>query len=133
MESLSLLRPAQVCRALLSALDAAEGRRRRRQRDTTPDVLGLGIKRALLEAAVRSDPEPDAFEDWLFERCLTGMDGAPPGAVRAMARDVLLEWQLARSMPAFGGWLARGAPSDDVGSSARAVHPEERQSERRAP
>lgn len=37
--------------------------------------------------------------------------GLPP--VRAMALDVLAEWRLAMSSPAFGDWLARGAPSDD--------------------
>jgi hypothetical protein len=52
------LRPAEVCRALLAALDASEGRRRRRKRDTTPDAIGLAIKRCLLEQAVREDPAP---------------------------------------------------------------------------
>src|SRR5438132_12968000 len=45
-------RPAVVCRELLAALDASEGRRRRRKRDTTPDAIGLTIKRDLLERAV---------------------------------------------------------------------------------
>src|SRR5690606_22702639 len=42
-------RPADFCRGLLAALDASEGRRRRRKRDTTPDAIGLAIKRELLE------------------------------------------------------------------------------------
>ena len=37
------LRPRQVCAALLSALQAAEGRRRSRKRDQTPDAIGLSI------------------------------------------------------------------------------------------
>jgi hypothetical protein len=28
-------------------------------------------------------------------------------------REILHEWRLGRSVPAFGDWLARGAPSDD--------------------
>ena len=39
------MRPAEVCSQLLRALDASEGRRRRRKRDTTPDAIGLELKR----------------------------------------------------------------------------------------
>jgi hypothetical protein len=106
-------RPATVCRELLAALEASEGRRRRRKRDTTPDAIGLGIKRALLEAAVADDPEPAAFEAWLLEHCLAA--GGEAGATRAMALEVFAEWRLASSLPEFADWLDRGAPSDDVG------------------
>ena len=39
------MRPRDLCAALLRALEASEGRRRRRLRDSTPDALGLAIKR----------------------------------------------------------------------------------------
>jgi hypothetical protein len=107
-------RPADVCRGLLDALDATEGRRRRRKRDTTPDAIGIGIKRALLAAAVRDDPAPEAFEAWLLERSLEAHYGASVGAVRAMAREVLQEWRLARLAPSFQQWLEAGAPSEDA-------------------
>ncbi len=106
------VRPALICRELLAALEASEGRRRRRKRDTTPDAIGLAIKRGLLEAAVAEDPDPDTFEAWLLGRCLAA--GGDAGAVRSMALEVLAEWRLASSLPAFGAWLERGAPSDDV-------------------
>ena len=106
------VRPATICRELLAALEASEGRRRRRKRDTTPDAIGLGIKRALLERAVADDPEPAAFEGWLLARCLAA--GGETGATRAMALEVLAEWRLAASVPEFGAWLDRGAPSDDL-------------------
>ena len=112
---MSTPRPAVVCRELVAALEASEGRRRRRKRDTTPDAIGLGIKRALLEQVVAADPEPAAFEAWLLERCLAPYDGASVGAMRAMALDVLTEWRLACVAEDFAGWLDRGAPSDDVG------------------
>ena len=105
-------RPAVICRELIAALEASEGRRRRRKRDTTPDAIGLGIKRALLEGAVAEDPEAADFERWLLERCLAA--GGETGAMRAMALEVLAEWRLASSLPAFGEWLDHGAPSDDV-------------------
>ena len=119
-------RPAAICRELLAALEASEGRRRRRKRDTTPDAIGLGIKRALLEAAVDDDPEPDSFEGWLLGRCLAA--GGDGGAIRAMALEVLAEWRLAASLPAFGAWLDRGAPSEDVGGPEMAPHTPHRSS-----
>ena len=108
-------RPATICRELLAALEASEGRRRRRKRDTTPDAIGLGIKRDLLERAVADDPEPAAFEGWLLEHCLSA--GGEAGATRAMALEVLAEWRLAESLPEFGAWLDQGAPSEDVGET----------------
>ena len=105
-------RPADVCRRLLQAMDASEGRRKKRKRDTTPDAIGLGLKRDLLEGAVRDDPAPEAFEGWLLQRCL-GARGAS-GPLRAMAMEILEEWRLARAAPSFREWLERGAPSDDV-------------------
>jgi hypothetical protein len=112
------VRPAQICGRLLAALDASEGRRRRRKRDTTPDGIGMAIKRTLLEDAVREDPEPDEFEGWLLERCVSAQS-APSGPMRAMARDVLAEWHLAQASGAFRSWLEEGARSDDAERPAR--------------
>jgi hypothetical protein len=105
-------RPAEVCIRLLAALDVSDGRRRRRKRDTTPDSIGLAIKRRLLEETVRDDPEPDAYEGWLLEHCLE-RDG-PSGPVQAMAREIFAEWKLARESHVFRSWLLQGAPSDDA-------------------
>jgi hypothetical protein len=105
------LRPSQVCAELLDALEASEGRTRRRKRDQRPDVIGLGIKRRLLEAAVREDPEPADFEGWLLDRVVQA--GAGNGADRAMALQVFEEWRLATFSDPFRGWLASGAPSAD--------------------
>jgi hypothetical protein len=123
------LRPAEVCRRLLAALDASEGRRRRRKRNTTPDAIGIAIKRRLLEEAVRDDPDAGAFEGWLAERCLSagepGSGGgagelfAASGPVRAMALEVLAEWRLAEAPGAFQSWLGQGAPSDDAEKPGR--------------
>jgi hypothetical protein len=113
---LTSLRPAHLCRELLAAMEASDGRRKRRKRDTTPDAIGMAIKRELLESAVRDDPEPDDFEGWLLARCLAPPEGLSIGAVRSMALDVLAEWRLARVSPDFSAWLAAGAPSDDRSS-----------------
>lgn len=123
-DSLTGLRPADVCQALLAALEAAEGRRRKRKRDQTPDSIGLSIKRALLARVVEENPSAESFEEWLLhypEKCDTPEWS---GAVSAMARSVLEEWRLAHSMGDFRIWLEHGAPSDD----ARDENPKERRS-----
>jgi len=105
------LRPAVVCRQLLAALAASDGRRRRRKRDTTPDAIGLAMRRQLLEDAVADDPAPEGFEGWLLARSLADEASGP---LRATALQVLAEWRLARESGAFRHWLDQGAPSDDV-------------------
>ena len=116
------LRPADLCSRLLSALDASEGRRRRRKRNTEPDAIGMAIKRRLLEDAVGEDPDAEAFEQWLLERTLAAGTGdvmaygapfAASGPVRAMALELLAEWRLAQVPGAFRDWLCHGVPSDD--------------------
>ena len=111
---MTTLRPAEVCRALLAALDSAEGRRRKRKRDQTPDAFGLAIKRDLLQRAVADDPSPDAFEQWLLNYPATCQSLEQVGPAQAMARTVFDEWRLAHTLPEFRVWLDRGAPSDDA-------------------
>lgn len=95
--------PAEFCRALLLALEASEGRRKRRKRDQTPDAIGLALKHDLLRRAVEEQPSEQDFEAWLFAH------GTSP-----MALIVLEEWRLARAVPHFAAWLSEGAPSDDA-------------------
>jgi hypothetical protein len=109
-----ILRPARVCEALLAAHEAADGRRKQRKRDQTPDALGLAVKRALLERAVAEDPTPERFEAWLMAYARKHESAPFPGAVSAMARAVRDEWRLAHAMRDFAVWLTHGAPSDDA-------------------
>ena len=97
-DSSHALRPADVCRALLAALEASEGRRRKRKRDQTPDAIGLGVKRELLQRAVEDDPQPEAFEEWLLNYPLTCKAPELAGPAFAMARAVFDEWRLAHSL-----------------------------------
>jgi len=109
------IRPAQVCKLLLAALEGAEGQRRKRKRDQTPDAIGLAVKRALLEQVVEDDPEPEAFEKWLLNYPSTCDAPDFAGSASAMARAVFEDWSLAHSLEEFKVWLDRGAPSEDVG------------------
>jgi len=109
---MNALTPATFCRDLIAALEASEGRRRRRKRNTTPDAIGLAMKRDLLEQAIEEAPPADQFEEWLFRRVLDAGDGN--GGLRAVAVSILEEWRFALQVEAFRGWLAAGAPSDDA-------------------
>jgi hypothetical protein len=108
------LRPADVCRALLAALEASEGRRRKRKRDQTPDAFGLAVKRDLLRQAVEEDPRPEAFEEWLLNYPVTCKARELVGPAFAMARAVFDDWRLAHVSDEFRLWLEQGAPSDDA-------------------
>ena len=119
MSSGRQLRPAEVCRALLAALDASDGRRRTRKRDQTADAIGLAVKRHLLERAVTDDPAPDDFERWLLDYPPTCAVPGERGPAMAMARAVFEEWRLAHSLDDFRSWLETGAPSADAQSPPR--------------
>ncbi|UQA57307.1 hypothetical protein [Polyangium aurulentum] len=103
------IRPAAFAAMLLRALEASDGRRKKRKRNTAPDSLGMAMKRALLEGATTSDPDPDEFEGFLLERALPEGGGA-----LAMAREIFEEWRLAAASPELRAWLEEGAPSDDA-------------------
>lgn len=108
------LDPKAVCGALLAAMRASDGRRRKRKRDTTADALGMALKRELLERAVRDAPSGEELEAWLIRQCDEMVEaGAGGGGVRAMAVDILDEWRLASAAPSFRQWLESGAPSAD--------------------
>ena len=110
------LSPAELCRGLLGALDASEGRRKRRVRNTNADSIGLAIQRDILEAVVRDAPAPDEFEPWLMARCEA--EGVADGAQRAMALFIWDQWQLALHAPDVQAWILAGGQSDDRESGA---------------
>ena len=113
--SSAAFRPADLCRALLAALEASEGRRRKRKRDQTADAFGLSVKRDLLQRGVAEDPAPESFEQWLLMYPRTVSTPELAGPAQAMARAVFEEWQLAHTLGEFRTWLEQGAPSDDAG------------------
>jgi hypothetical protein len=109
--STAALQPGQFCAYLLRTIDASEGRRKRRKRDTTPDAIGLRIKRDLLERAVEENPLAEEFEAWLLQQVIAASAGGP---VHALAREIQAEYWIACHDPEFSRWLADGAPSADA-------------------
>ena len=57
--------PRAIFQALLEALGASDGRRRRRKRDTTADAIGLALKRELLAEWELAIAAP-SFRAWLL-------------------------------------------------------------------
>ena len=109
------LRPSEFSRLLLNTLDASEGRRKKRKRDTTPDTIGMAIKRDLLGQAMSENPEPDDFEGWLLLKSLAAPASGP---VRAMCVQIMDEYRAAAADPDFRRWLVDGAPSADAEAQA---------------
>ncbi len=105
------LRPGEFAALLLRAVDASEGRTRKRKRDQRPDSIGLELRRELLARAAQDDPAPDDFEEWLLERTF---EAPASGPVRAMCAQILEEYRLAQKDPSFAAWLREGAPSADA-------------------
>jgi hypothetical protein len=95
-------RPAEFAALLLTGLDVSAAISRRRKRDQKPDDVGLGLKRILLERIVADDPDPGTFGEWLLDQVLSM---PVSGAWRAMAADILDDYCLARTDPAFERWL----------------------------
>lgn len=110
-----MLTPGDFSRQALLALDASEGRSKRRKRDQTPDRLGMDLKRELLGRAAADNPSPEEFEGWLLQQVLAAPASGP---VRAMCADILNEYRLSCFDPSFEAWLAEGAPSADAMTTA---------------
>jgi hypothetical protein len=77
-------------------------RPRRRARDQQADLVGLELKRRVLEELASVDPEPSDLEATLLQ-IITGSGGAP-GPVRAVAAMVREEWAMACASP---DWVAQ--------------------------
>ena len=76
---------------------------RQRARDQQADRAGLDLKRRVLEALAALDPEEDDAEAALWG--IVEDLGPPTGPTRAVAREVLEEWQAAATAPELVGHL----------------------------
>lgn len=110
-EETAPLRPGEFGRLMLQTIEASEGRRRRRKRDTTPDAIGLDLRRSLLAGLAAADPDPDDCEGWLLEQALSAEASGP---VRALCVEILDEYRFARQDASFTQWLRAGAASADA-------------------
>ena len=116
MDLTSSVRPAEVCEWLLTSIAVAEGRRKRRPRNTTPDNIGLNLKLDILQECIAANPEPETFEEWLLQAATK--PGRASGPMRAVCSDVLFEWRAARQDPFYRDWLLAGAEEEEDASGA---------------
>jgi hypothetical protein len=88
------LRPRDLALLLLASGDLLP---RKRARDQEPDLAGLTLKRRVLDRLAALDPEPADTEATLL-RIVTEI-GPPTGPTRAIAINILEEWQTACASP----------------------------------
>ena len=88
------LRPRDLALVLLAS---RELRPRQRARDQQADLVGLDLKRRVLEHIAALDPEPAELETALL--CIIEDLEKPSGPVRAVAASFREEWQMACATP----------------------------------
>jgi len=90
------LRPRDLALLLLASRDL---RPRKRARDQQADLIGLDLKRQILQRVAAHDPDPaDVAAD--LQRIIAELE-KPSGPVRAVAAIFLEEWQTACATPAW--------------------------------
>jgi hypothetical protein len=97
--------PAEFCRLERELVEQMTMRKKRR--------LAMGptqaLKLRLLAALEATDPTPDEFSAALAEAIVTiSVDGAT-GPAQAVASDLAMDWELARSSDGFVQWLRTSA------------------------
>jgi hypothetical protein len=104
------MRPSEFCR-LERELVRRMTMRKKRQ-------LAMGpvqeLKLRLLDAVDAADPEPEAFAVAVARAVVTVSEGGATGPAQAVASDLEMDWQLARSNPGFVEWLRAAAAGDDA-------------------
>ena len=71
------------------------------------------LKLRLLEELDAADPAPEAFAVAVARAVVTVSNGDATGPAQAVASDLEMDWQLARSSPGFVHWLRAAAAGDD--------------------
>ncbi len=88
---------------------------RERARDQRADLVGMELRRRILDRVAALDPEPEAFAG-----CLASIAvelGEPTGPARAVATSVWQDWESSRIAPEFWPWLvAEAVNATDRGS-----------------
>jgi hypothetical protein len=108
-------RPRDLALLLLASGDEPP---RDRARDQKADLVGLDLKRRVLDRVAAMDPEPDEFPSCLARIVLDL--GGPTGPTRAVASAILSDWQSSRIAPGFWPWLvAEAVHATDRGDRPR--------------
>jgi hypothetical protein len=106
-DGLASLGPAEFCR-LERQLVARMAMRKKRNVEMAP-MQELKVR--LLEAVEAVDPEPAAFGAALASAVVELSPDGATGPAQAVASDLQMDWQLARTSPGFVAWLRQAATS----------------------
>jgi hypothetical protein len=91
------LRPREYCE--LSKLSA--GGRRRVSHKAHGTISWLHER--LWDAMIEADPEPDEFEQTLWDYALE--QGSANGPAKALASEIIADWRWASTSPVYTAWL----------------------------
>ncbi len=106
----SSLRPRDLAILLLASTDL---RPRQRARDQQADLVGMELKRRILQHLAEVDPEPAEMEATLIQA--VDAIGPPTGPARAVALVVWEEWQTACRSPEWVAQLLGDAMQESTG------------------
>jgi hypothetical protein len=104
------IRPREFC-ALERQIVRTMAMRKKRNLAMRP-IQDLKVQ--LLDYLEAADPEPQAFRAAVAEAVLEVSGGVATGPAQAVASDLLMDWNMACSSPAFVEWLRRTANAVDL-------------------
>jgi hypothetical protein len=111
------MRPRDLALLLLSS---EELRPRKRMRSQYPDVVGMELKRSLLQAVADLDPESDDLDATLAR--LIDELGSPAGPIRALAIGFRDDWRGLASNPSWLEQLREEASRERGDGDGRRLH-----------
>lgn len=108
------LRPSDLAQLLLSGGDLLP---RQRARDQAADLVGMELKRDVLQRLAALDPEPDAL-DVALQQIIEDI-GPPHGPTRGICLNIRYDWEAAEASPEFVAWLLDEAVRESQGVRRR--------------
>ena len=108
------LRPSDLAQLLLSGGDLLP---RQRARDQAADLVGMELKRDVLQRLAALDPEPDEL-DVALQQIIEDI-GPPQGPTRGICLNIRYDWEAAEASPEFVAWLLDEAVRESQGIRRR--------------
>ena len=111
---MSDLRPSDLAQLLLSGGDLLP---RQRARDQAADLVGMELKRDVLQRLAALDPEPNELNTALQQ--IIEDIGPPQGPTRGICLNIRYDWEAAEASPEFVAWLLDEAVRESQGIRRR--------------
>lgn len=108
------IRPSNLAHLLLAGGDLLP---RQRARDQQADLVGMELKRDVLQRLAALDPEPNAL-DAALQHIIEDV-GPPYGPTRGICLNIRYDWDAAVTSPDFVAWLLDEAVREGQGERRR--------------